>query len=124
MDRIIGEWVDCFELSMGHSGLDKNWHVEAIGEGDPVVHQGSDALMVRWDKLCCVGTKPESTDPHLLIPPMANHVRMAVLEQRSVHFNHGVDVDGFGQGKGCLHGPDVANDKLSIPSVPRRKLVE
>lgn len=100
---------------MGHSCLDKNWHVEAIGEGDLVTHQGGDALRVRGDKLCCVGTEAASADPHLLISPMANHLRMAVLEQRPVHFKNGVDVDGFGQGEGSLRGPDVANHQLGIP---------
>lgn len=111
----IGEWVDRFELGMGDRGLNKNGQVEAIGETDKIVHECGDSLVMGRDELCGVGPKAPPSDPQLLIVPTANDVGVALLEQRAVHLQDGVAINGFGQGESGLHGSDVAYDQLRIP---------
>jgi len=106
----IREWVDCFELSVSDRGLGEQGKVVALNEGDEIVHELEDSIVMRWYKLCGVGPKAPSPDPDLLVTPVTDNFWVTVLEEYAMHFQDGASVDGLGQCQGRLHRSDVADD--------------
>lgn len=51
----VRERVNCFELSVSDRGLSEQRKVVAAGEGDKIVHELGDSVVMRRQKLCSVG---------------------------------------------------------------------
>ncbi len=110
----VGERMDCFKLRMSDRGLGKHGKINSIGEGNKVVHERGDAVLMGRDKLCGVRPKTPATDPDLLVTPVTDDVRIALLKESAMHLQDGVAVDRLRQGKCRLHRSDVADDELRI----------